>query len=139
MRDIDLIVIHCSATGPDMNIGAEQIDGWHKQKGWRGCGYHFVIRRDGSVEKGRDVRQMGAHARGFNTSSIAICYAGGVDNNGKPEDNRTEKQKQSMRQLVDTLKMVFSDAEVVGHRELPGVSKACPSFDVQEWYYGTEN
>lgn len=138
MRDIDLIVVHCSATPSVMNIGVEQIDQWHKDRGWRGCGYHFVIRRDGTIEKGRDVKDMGSHARGFNTSSIGICYAGGVDDNGKPEDNRTEAQKASMKHLLDTLTMIFSDAEVVGHCDLPGVTKACPSFDVQKWYNGED-
>lgn len=136
MRDIDLIVVHCSATKPDMNIGVSQIDQWHKAKGWNGCGYHFVIKRDGTIEKGRDVRDIGAHARGFNTSSIGICYAGGIDSDGRPEDNRTEEQKRSMKSLIDTLRMIFPDTEVVGHRDLPSVKKACPSFNVEEWYYG---
>lgn len=136
MRDIDLIVVHCSATKPDMNIGVDQIDQWHRSNGWNGCGYHFVIKRDGTIEKGRDVRDIGAHARGFNTSSIGICYAGGIDERGKPEDNRTDEQKRSMRSLIDTLRMIFPDTEVVGHRDLPSVAKACPSFDANTWYYG---
>jgi N-acetylmuramoyl-L-alanine amidase len=136
MREVDTIIVHCSATPPAMDIGAKQIDKWHKDRGWRGVGYHFVIKRDGTIEKGRDVRDIGAHARGFNTSSIGVCYIGGTDKDGHPEDNRTLAQKTSMRYLIDILLMTFPSSKVLGHRDLPNVAKACPSFDVEKWYYG---
>jgi N-acetyl-anhydromuramyl-L-alanine amidase AmpD len=137
-RHIDLIVVHATSTYATMDVGVDWIDRLHKKFGWKGCGYHFVIRRDGTVEAGRDVSIPGAHAKGFNANSIGICYAGGLDPKGDPEDNRTPEQKEAMRSILDTLTHVFPEAKVVGHRDLPEVRKACPCFDVKEWYYGED-
>lgn len=132
-RQIEKIVIHCSATTPTMDIGANEIRSWHTAKGWRDIGYHFVVRLDGKIELGRMVSEVGAHVRGYNAKSIAICYVGGVDENRKPADTRTPEQKASLELLLRTCMRVWPGAEILGHRDFPGVTKACPSFDVRKW------
>ena len=71
-------MVHCAYTTATMDIGAKDIDRWHREKGWLGCGYHKVIRRDGTVEDGRPMNKAGAHVRGINRQSIGICLAGGM-------------------------------------------------------------
>ena len=127
----DRIVIHCSATPPMRDIGRVEIDQWHKARGWAGIGYHFIIRRDGTLEYGREVTKVGAHAKGHNARSIAVCLVGGVDADGKPEANFTDKQWVALERIVAALRLVWPAAEVIGHNEV--ARKACPSFDVQGW------
>ena len=133
MREISKLIIHCSATKPEMDIGADEIRDWHKGKGWDDIGYHFVIRRNGELEKGRDVAISGAHARGHNFSSIGICLIGGIDSDSKADDNFTLKQYNTLIQLVSFLKMTFPIDDVLGHRDLPNVNKECPCFDARAW------
>jgi hypothetical protein len=137
MRRIDLIVIHCAATTPDMDIGADTIDSWHRQRGFAGIGYHYVIRRSGVVENGRPIQTAGAHAQGHNAHSLGICLAGGVRKDtltGKlvAEANYSESQWAALRTLVEQLMRSFPDAKVIGHRDLDQ-RKECPSFDVRDW------
>ena len=127
----DFIIIHCSATSPDRDIGRDEIDRWHKARGWTGIGYHAVIRRDGTPEYGREATKQGAHARGYNKKSYGICLIGGVDKAGKAEPNFTLEQWRTLRRLVDALRLIWPAAEVIGHNEVS--AKACPSFDVQAW------
>lgn len=128
MRQITKIIIHCSATPEGADISASQIDKWHRRRGFKSIGYHFVIRLDGTIEPGRDISLIGAHCKGHNAASIGICYIGGVDKNGKPKDTRTPAQSEALRGLVGRLKESFPEATVHGHNEFS--SKACPSFDV---------
>lgn len=125
------IIIHCAATRPEQDIDAREIDRWHRQKGWLQIGYHFVIKRDGSIEIGRDVDDVGAHARGHNSYSVGVCMIGGLNEDGKPEGVYTDAQWAMLRILVDGLKTRYPDAKVIGHNEIS--DKACPSFDVGEW------
>lgn len=133
-RNINLIVVHCAATNPNMDIGAAEIRKWHTDKGWDDIGYHNVIRRNGTLEHGRDLAISGAHAKGYNQFSIGVCLVGGVDIENNPTDNFTDEQYTTLRGYLDTMLDAFPNSEIVGHRDLPGVSKACPSFDVKEWY-----
>jgi N-acetyl-anhydromuramyl-L-alanine amidase AmpD len=135
MRYIDKIIIHCSATYNHMDVGVEWIDAIHKSFGWSGVGYHFIVCRDGTIQKGRHIDVVGAHAKHYNTSSIGICWIGGLSDEDKPEDNRTHFQKAALRTLIETLIAIYPDAEILGHRDLPNVKKACPCFDVKKWYY----
>ena len=139
MREINKIIIHCSATKEgDTSVNAALIDQWHKSRGWKGIGYHFVILIDGTIELGRMVDQVGAHVKNMNQSSIGICYIGGVENKkdtkGKwiPKDTRTPEQIATMLELLRLLKKIFPKATIHGHNEFS--SKACPSFDVQSEY-----
>lgn len=135
IKSVDYLVVHCSATKEDQDIGVDEIRQWHLQRGWLDVGYHYVIRRDGTVETGRDVRVPGAHARGFNHVSLGICLAGGVESDGKTaESNFTHAQWEALELLIRDLLAEYPDAEVLGHRDLPNVNKACPSFDVREWW-----
>lgn len=131
MRTIDRLIIHCSATPEGRNYTVSDIDHWHRQRGFDGIGYHYVIYRDGSVHAGRPVERAGAHCTGYNATSIGICYIGGCDRTGNPKDTRTDAQKAALRQLVATLHSRWPQATIHGHNEF--AAKACPSFDVQEW------
>ena len=77
---------------------------------------------------------VGAHARRSNAHSIGICYEGGLDENGKPCDTRTPAQKQTLVTLLRSLKYDYPDAQILGHRDLPWVTKRCPCFDVKSEY-----
>ena len=128
----DYIVIHCAATKPSMDIGADTIRDWHVNgNGWRDIGYHLVIRRDGSVEKGRDISDSGAHAAGYNSKSIGLCLVGGMAEDNSAENNFTAQQWTSLLAKVKELLVDFPNAKVIGHNEIS--EKECPSFDVQKW------
>lgn len=131
MRKIDKIIIHCSATPEGRDIKTETIRSWHvKGRGWSDIGYHFVIELDGSIRNGRPVERIGAHVKGHNANSIGICYVGGIDKSNKAKDTRTEAQKKSLNELIDSLRAVYKEATIHGHNEFS--AKACPSFDVQK-------
>jgi len=133
MRKIDKIIIHCAATPEGRDIKTETIRSWHmKGRGWSDIGYHFVIELDGSIRNGRPVERIGAHVKGYNSTSIGICYVGGLDKSNNAKDTRTEAQKNSLIELIDSLRAVYKDATIHGHNEFS--AKACPSFDVQSEY-----
>lgn len=139
MRNIDTIIIHCAATPPTMDIGAKEINQWHRQRGFfnNDCGlsigYHYVIRRDGTLEVGRPVQYPGAHATGHNSTSIGICLVGGIDKNKNPENNYTEAQWSELKDLVQRLmdKFHINSDHIIGHNQV--AKKACPCFSVPEW------
>ena len=133
MRSITLIVIHCSAVKPSQISSAAQIDQWHKARGWKCIGYHYVIRRDGSIEPGRSEAVIGAHCQGHNRHSIGICYEGGLDARGHPADTRTSQQRASMRALLESLHQSYPKALIIGHHDLCP-QKACPCFNAVSEY-----
>lgn len=146
MRKIDTIIIHCSATKAWQDFTAKDIDSWHRKRGFDGIGYHYVIRLNGKIEKGRNVEYPGAHCPDWNTRSIGICYIGGLDANGKPADTRTKAQKRILYQLIRELQRDYPGVNlVIGHRDTsPDLNrngviepcefvKACPCFDVKEF------
>lgn len=142
MRKIDMIVIHCSATRADVPLSPRQLEEMRRKRGFDGCGYHYYVKRDGEICTMRPVDRPGAHAKGYNQHSIGVCYEGGLDEQGRPADTRTELQKRSLRVLVRVLAMDFQTRRIVGHRDLSpdldgdGViepeewTKVCPCFDV---------
>lgn len=137
MRPIDKIIIHCSDTPSNMDIGVVEIRRWHtdpepRGNGWSDIGYHYVIRRDGTVELGRPELVAGAHTRGQNKHSIGICVVGGRGKGGVAETNFTHQQWSALRKLVARLTQKYPDAEVYGHNDFS--SKACPTFNAQEWW-----
>jgi len=133
MRKINWLVIHTAATRPSMDVGVKEIRQWHKQRGFSTIGYHYVIRRDGRVEKGRSDAVVGAHVSGHNADSLGICLVGGVNENLEPANNYTEAQWKSLEVLLKNLSKKHPDAYVTGHRDFPGVNKACPCFDAEPW------
>lgn len=131
----DFIVVHCSATPPGLDIGRLEIDQWHKDLGWSGIGYHYVIRRDGTLEKGRNIDAVGAHVKYYNKRSVGICLVGGVDGvGGKAENNFTQEQFRMLKNVINDCLDLYPNAIVQGHRDFPKVAKDCPSFDVKEWW-----
>lgn len=128
------LVVHCSATPAAMDIGAEEIREWHVEDNhWLDIGYHFVIRRDGSVELGRPLHAIGAGVNGANASTVHVCLVGGVSKTMRPEDNFNDIQKDTLKVLLQNLLEEFPEADICGHRDFPNVKKACPSFDVRAW------
>jgi N-acetylmuramoyl-L-alanine amidase len=100
----DTIVIHCAATKPSMDIGKDEIRKWHvDDNGWEDIGYHFIIRRNGTVEEGRKIDYQGAHAPAVNSRSIGICLIGGLSEDNKPENNFTLEQFLSLSNVVDLI------------------------------------
>lgn len=145
----DMVVVHCTDTPFDMDIGANEIRVWHKAKGWADIAYAIVIRRDGSFETGRDLDgdgdvlfdEVGAHALGHNENTIGIVLVGGKGKDGRPEANFTVEQYNSLKRwlfmLHDGYNIPYS--RMVGHCDLPGVTKACPCFSVQGLIQGVAN
>lgn len=136
MRKIGLLIVHCSATKLGQDIGVKEIRQWHtapapKGNGWRDVGYHFIIRRNGIVEDGRPVEQVGAHVAGKNANSIGVCLVGGINDAGAPDANFTKEQWTALTRVLRVLKANFPKATIHGHNEF--AAKACPSFDVQKW------
>ena len=129
MRTKTLLILHCSAVGPDQTSSAAQIDTWHRQRGFHlGIGYHYVVRRNGEVERGRPEYMVGAHCLNHNAHSIGICYEGGLNARGQPADTRTEAQKAALRTLLADLHRRYPKALIVGHLDL-NLHKACPCID----------
>lgn len=135
MRRIDTIVCHYSATYEDQDIGAMEIDKMHKARGWKGVGYHYVIRLNGRIERGRSDDQIGAHVAGQNAHSIGICTIGGLrraTGANVGHDTRTAAQKETQAQLIRDLLVKYPGARVVGHKDLAATQ--CPAYDVAAWW-----
>lgn len=134
-ESVRFIVIHCSATRANQGYTAAQLLSDHQKRGFRTIGYHFYIRRDGTMSQHRQLLEVGAHARPYNRCSIGICYEGGLDEAGKPKDTRTQQQHLRLKALIRHLRKLFPKAKVVGHRDLPGTTpKECPCFDAEREY-----
>ena len=132
---VSYLIIHCSATREDRDYTPEQLKHDHLQRGFIDVGYHFYIRKDGSVTQHRRLNEVGAHCRPFNRCSIGVCYEGGLDANGKPKDTRTLKQRATLIGLLLDLHRKFPNAVIRGHNEMPGaVPKACPVYKPSKEY-----
>lgn len=155
IKNVNRIVVHCSATRPGLDLGARDIRRMHTQpkpegNGWSDIGYHWVIRRSGAIETGRPETRQGAHVGGHNENSWGVCLVGGVSREGRSEDNFTLEQYQSLEKLLKALEANSPAAtgprDVCGHRDLSpdadgdGVVereewlKDCPCFDVRAWW-----
>ncbi len=132
---VAFLVVHCSATRPSMDWDVSDVRKEHLKQGWIDVGYHYVITRDGRIQEGRPLDRQGAHVRGYNHLSVGVCLIGGVseDDVNVPENNFTYPQFVSLANLLVELREKFPNAEVLGHRDMPNVRKACPSFDVRSW------
>ena len=133
MRKIEEIIIHCTDTYSDMDVDIELIRKWHvEERGWSDVGYHYLIRRDGSVETGRDINRPGAHAVGHNSHSIGLAIAGGKARGDESPTNFTQAQWDSLEDFVVSLVEQFPDPNVIGHNNVS--KKACPTFNVKKWW-----
>ena len=126
---IKFLTIHCAATPEGRHVDAATISAWDQAK-FGQTSYHHVVELDGADIRTLRDDQKGAHVGGANTGNIGICYVGGVDAKGNPKDTRTPAQKESLRRLVAEYRAAHPGLVVRGHRDWPGVRKACPSFDV---------
>ncbi len=133
MRNINLIVIHCSATRCNRSFPVTSLIACHAAR-FGFTGYHYYITRGGQLYQTRHENLPGAHARHYNQHSIGICYEGGLDEQGRPADTRTKEQKAALIALLRSLKEDYPDAQILGHRDLPNVHKDCPCFDAQTEY-----
>ena len=134
MRTVSLIILHCSATREGQSFGFEQCRADHiRHRHFKDIGYHFYITRDGEIHRGRSLEKVGAHCLNHNRHSIGICYEGGLDKQGHPQDTRTLAQKGSLLALLRELKRIYPNALIVGHHDL-NPQKACPCFDVVREY-----
>ncbi len=125
---VKTIIIHCTATPEGRDVTAADVDRWHRARGFRSIGYHYLIRLDGTVEQGRPESEIGAHTLGQNASSIGVCYVGGLARDGvTPRDTRTPAQRRALEQLLRDLLKRYPGAQIRGHRDF--AAKACPSFD----------
>ena len=133
MRTITLIIIHCSATPQGVRLSFDDCRRDHiRHRGFNDIGYHFYVRRDGTVSQHRRLLEVGAHCRPFNRCSIGVCYEGGLDTEGHPADTLTGEQFERLEQLLSRLLKLFPKAQLRGHRDMPGsVPKACPCLDCQ--------
>ena len=134
MREINKIIIHCSATRTDQSFNVEDIRGWHVNgNGWSDIGYHFYIKLDGTIQEGRPLGRVGSHTKGHNTGSIGLCFEGGYNPDGTSWLEPTDNQKCSFIEWLCSIESEFGKLPVHGHREFS--SKDCPGFDVMNIMY----
>ena len=133
---VDNVVIHVLDTYPDMDVGVEEVRKWHKQRGWSDIGYHYIIKRDGTLEFGRRCEDgnyvQGAHVLGLNKNSIGIALAGGKARKGKLPCNLTRQQWSQLENLWRILSLEYPEAGWSGHND-HDKGKQCPTFDVEVW------
>ena len=135
MRDLNRVILHCSATPEGREVSVETIREWHtdpppRGRGWSDIGYHYVIHLNGKIELGRPIEVQGAHTSGENEDSIGICYIGGVNAANEPKDTMTVPQERAFVEIVKSLRLIFGKLSIHGHNEFS--TKACPSFLVEE-------
>lgn len=133
-RPVNTLVVHCSAEPHGRPTTAATIRQWHLVRGFATIGYHWVIRSNGIVEPGRPMREPGAHVSGHNHDTIGICLVGGLDPvTREPSPAFGQVQLTGLKELLLDLRQLWPNAAIRGHRDFPGVAKACPCFDVREW------
>ena len=124
-RNILFLVVHCSDTPNNQNLGALDIHKMHLGFGWDGIGYHKIIARDGLIEEGRPEYWYGAHVKGINHKSLGVCLIG--------KNNFTKSQFISLKIILKKWKLNYPDAKIIGHRDVTKTKKTCPNFDVEKW------
>lgn len=133
-EDVEYIIMHCTATPEGRVVTLEDVRRWHvEERGWSDIGYHWLIELDGTLRQGRHETTQGAHAKGYNSNSIGVCYVGGMNREfTKAKDTRTEAQKLTLRCLIEGLRGRYPNAKIIGHRDVS--AKACPSFNARMEY-----
>lgn len=134
MRRIDYIVVHCTASRQSWTVA--DLEREFKRKGWKNPGYHYVVTADGKIYQMLEDAKVSNGVKGWNHCIINVAYVGGVNpaNVDVAMDTRTEAQKDSLRKLLRLLRRKYPKAVIQGHRDFPGVKKACPSFDAKTEY-----
>ena len=132
-QDVKWLVVHCSASRCNRPFTVERLIETGRQR-FGQPSYHYYVRRNGNVVPILPESVQGVHAVGYNHCSIAVCYEGGLDENGKAADTRTELQKASLYELLKQLRRDYPQARIIGHRELPNVRKDCPCYPASKEY-----
>ena len=134
-KKTEMIVVHCAATKPSMDIGYKEIRKWHvEDNGWDDVGYHYIVRRDGKVEVARSEAFQGAHAPAVNSKSIGVCLVGGMAEDGGAENNFTLEQFLSLKDLIKKIKTTNPNIkEILGHCDVQDNKPNCPGFNLKEW------
>ena len=128
----DTIVIHCTQTPKDMEVDVEKVTQWHKDRGFDTIGYHYLIKRDGTLQVGRDEDVVGAHAVAVNGTSIGVALVGGGTADMGWENNFNSEQLDTLKSIILKLKDKHDIEKIIGHYQVEE-SKKCPSFDVPGW------
>lgn len=132
MLPIKWLTIHCAATPEGRDVSPREIERWDIAK-FGQKSYHWIVTLDGAMHRSLRDDEIGAHVGRRNSHNIGVCYVGGGDKSGKPKDTRTAMQKKALLTLVRTYRSRYPGLKILGHRDWPGVAKACPSFSVEEW------
>lgn len=144
MRNIKYIAVHCTASSQVTTV--EGLRKEFKQKGWGNPGYHYVISADGKITEMLSEDKISNGVKGYNSVTVNVAYIGGIDQHGKPVDNRTEAQKASLRSLLKMLHKKYPSAIIQGHRDFSvdlnkngkiepfEYIKSCPCFNAKEEY-----
>lgn len=137
MRDIKRIFVHCTA-GSQKQTKNDLLREF-KAKGWSAPGYHYVVFPDGKVEQLLAEDKVSNGVQGYNSTAINVAYVGGIDSKGRAVDNRTDDQKKALAKLVQSLKLKYPNAHIMGHRDIWGKNpknwkKQCPCFDAEAEY-----
>lgn len=144
-RELKYLVLHCTATPEGREVSGSDIRRWHTTpvsaggRGWKQVGYTDLIKLDGSIERLVDNNEdswvdpweITNGAKGYNSVSRHVVYAGGYDSQNKPKDTRTAAQRVAMERYVKEFHTQHPNVKIIGHNEI--AAKACPSFDVQQW------
>lgn len=132
MREIKYLVVHCTASPQITSI--ESIKNHWKSLGWKNVGYHKVIKANGEIITLAPDDQPTNGVKGYNSVSLHVSYIGGIDSRLKAIDNRTKGQKDCLLMVLNEWKQKYPNAQILGHRDFPGVAKECPSFDAKSEY-----
>jgi N-acetylmuramoyl-L-alanine amidase len=131
MRQINTLVVHCTATPQTTTIASIQRH-WRDVLKWRSMGYHVIIEANGSVTQLAPDSAVCNGVAGHNATSLHVSYIGGIDSRGRAFDNRTQAQKDSLLRVLKEWKRMYPNAVIRGHRDF--AKKACPSFDARAEY-----
>jgi hypothetical protein len=142
MNELKYLIIHCTATREDQNIGAEHVKAWHTApppagRGWTKVGYSDLILLDGDRhqfvkhdgDKFVDANEITNGVKGMNSISRHVCYVGGLDSSGKKAKNTlSNEQSQTLESIIREVIAYKPDILIAGHNQFD--NKACPSFFV---------
>jgi len=124
-RRVNRVFVHCSASDNPKHDNAATMRRWHKERGWSDIGYHFFIRKDGTLESGRPVGRVPAAQGGNNAGTIAICC------HGLEKDKFTEAQFDTLRTLCGEINAAYA-GKVTFHGHCEVSAKTCPVFDYRK-------
>ena len=132
-RVINEIIVHCTATRPEMVLTIPLLKNWHEARGFNGIGYHYVIDQQGNIYNTRDEKVKGAHCKGKNEASIGIAYIGGIDGSKAVAcDTRTFAQRRALVSLIVDICSRYDITSIAGHNKY--ANKDCPCFDAAQEY-----